>query len=284
MIVVGGTYEERVTVPAHDDIAGSGLRAAAALRSQPRVRLATALDAASDTAAKSAFATLSVDAAAVERDEPVGFRYFTPVSSPSIDGPSARYGSVLAADDDTALVFGMVETGIREIRARRVVLDPQRPRDLTVLNLHGITADELTVVANAREARALAPAAGSLSAAAEQILARSDAVAVVVKDSACGCLVVTANGRTVTRVGPYPTSSVWPLGSGDLFAAGYAAAWASSADPVEAARVASGSAAWWCGTKVNEVPAAILAGTPATRCYIRPQPSSFPLSSHRCST
>lgn len=263
MIVVGGTYEERVTVPAHDDIAGSGLRAAAALRSQTGVHLATALDAASAPAARSAFATLSIDAAVVERDEPVGFRYFTPVSSPSIDGPSARHSSVLAADDDVALVFGMVETGGREIRARRMVLDPQRPRDLAALNLHGITADELTVVANAREARALAPAADSLSAAAGQILANSGAAAVVVKDSACGCLVVTADGATVTRVGPYPTRSVWPLGSGDIFAAGYATAWANGADPVEAARVGSGSAAWWCGTRVNRVPAAILAGTPA---------------------
>ena len=75
MIVVGGTYEERVTVPARDDVAGSGLRAAAALRSRDGVRLATALDSATAPAAQSAFATLSIDAAIAERDEPVGFRY-----------------------------------------------------------------------------------------------------------------------------------------------------------------------------------------------------------------
>lgn len=262
MIVVGGTYEERVTIPAREDVAGSGLRAAAALRSQAAVRLATALDPLTATAAHSAFATLSIEAAVVERDEPVGFRYFTPVSSPSIDGPSASYGGVLTADDDVALIFGMVETGSREIRAGRAVLDPQRPRDLAALDLSDITADELTVVANAREARALAPAAASLAVAARQILGSSGATAVVVKDSARGCLVLTAAGTTVTKVGPYPTRSVWPVGSGDVFAAGYASAWGSGADPVEAARVASGSAAWWCGTRVHQVPAAILAGTP----------------------
>jgi hypothetical protein len=91
---------------------------------------------------------------------------------------------VLADDDNVALVFGMVETGRREIRARRAVVDPQRPRDLAALDLNGITADELTIVANAREARALAPAAASLGAAAGQILADTGAAAVVVKDSA----------------------------------------------------------------------------------------------------
>lgn len=262
MIVVGGTYDERVTVPAREDIGGSGLRAAAAVRAQTGVRLATALDPGTDPAARSAFATLSIDAAIVERDEPVGFRYFTPVSSPSIDGPSASYHGVLAADDDVALVFGMVETGIREVRARRAVLDPQRPRDLTVLDTHGITADELAIIANAREARALAPGAVSLGSAASQILASSGAAAVVVKDSARGSLVVLAGDTAVTRVGPHPTRSVWPLGSGDVFAAGYASAWANGADPVEAARVGSGSAAWWCGTRVSQVPAEILAGTP----------------------
>lgn len=265
MIVVGGTYEERVTVPARDDLAGSGLRAAAALRSRDGVRLATALDSATAPAAQSAFATLSIDAAIAERDEPVGFRYFTPVSSPSIDGPSASYRGVLADDDNVALVFGMVETGRREIRARRAVVDPQRPRDLAALDLSGITADELTIVANAREARALAPAAASLSAAARQILANAGAAAVVVKDSARGCLVLTAGAATATGVGPYPTRTVWPLGSGDVFAAGYASAWASGADPVEAARVASGSAAWWCATRLSEVPAEILAGTPVNQ-------------------
>lgn len=265
MIVVGGTYHERVTVPAREEVAGSGLRSTAALGSQPEVRLATALDANTAPVAHSAFATLSIAADVVERDEPVGFRYFTPVASPSIDGPSASYKSVLSADDEVALVFGMVETGSRHIRARRAVFDPQRPRDLAALDLRGITADEMTIVANARETRALAPGTASLDAAARQILSTSGAVAVVVKDSSRGCLVLTAGQTVVTKVGPYPTRSVWPLGSGDVFAAGYTSAWAEGADPVEAARVASGSAAWWCGTRVNQVPVSILAGTPVNQ-------------------
>lgn len=261
MIIVGGTYEEQVTVPAHEVVAGSGLRAAAALASQS-VRLATALDDVIRPVAESSFAALSIDAESVVRDQPVGFRYFSPVTAPTIDGPSAVFAPALEAEDDAVLVFGMVEAGARSIKARRAVLDPQRPRDLVALDQDGVVADQLTVVANARETRALASGTAGLADAAVQVLTRSGAEAVVVKDSARGCFVVTKEHVEPERIGPYPTRTVWPLGSGDVFAAGYAHAWSVGADPVEAARVASSSAAWWCGTRVSRIPPEILSGTP----------------------
>lgn len=261
MIIVGGTYEEQVTVPAYEEVAGSGLRAAAALRSQGRVHLATAIDEVMAPVAWSVFKTLSIDATIVERTEPVGFRYFSPVATPSINGPSASHAQTLAVDDDVALVFGMVETGSRDIRARQAVVDPQRPRDLTALDLDGIVADKLTIVANAREMRALTQTT-DLTDGVRRIMNSRSVVAVVVKDSARGCLVLSTSDGTPRKVGPYPTRSVWPLGSGDVFASGYAYAWSEGADPIEAARVASSSAAWWCGTRNSRVPAEILAGTP----------------------
>lgn len=264
MIIVGGTYDERVTVPAHADLAGSGLRAAAALSCDDQVRLTTAVDTATLPVAGSIFATLSLNATVIERNEPVGFRYFSPVASPSIDGPAATHGEPLTADDDSILVFGMVEHGPRDIRARKLVFDPQRPRDLAELDLSGIEADDLVVVANSRETRALAPGTPDLVSAARQVLGTSAAAAVVVKDSARGCFVAARGTSDITHVGPYPTRSVWPLGSGDVFAAGYAHAWTSGADLVEAARVASNSAAWWCGTRNTQIPSAILTGTPVT--------------------
>jgi len=99
------------------------------------------------------------------------------------------------------------------------------------------------------------------ASAARQVRAASGAVAVVVKDGARGCLVLTGDGDGIlTRVGAYPTRSVWPLGSGDVFAAAYAHAWDQGAEPVEAARIASSSAAWRCGTRATVVPSRILAG------------------------
>lgn len=262
MIVVGGTYEEHVVVPSHQIVAGSGLRAAAAISGAAPTRLCTALDDRSSTAAESSLATLGIDAIVVERDEPVAFRYFTPVSPPSIDGPAATYAPGITADDDTVLAFGMVETGHRDIRARRAIVDPQRPRDLRVFDLEGIHVDELAVVLNSREARALTGANVELDNAAQQILRNTKAEVVVVKDSGRGCRVLQRGWDATERVGPYPTRSVWPLGSGDVFAAGFTYAWGTGADAVEAARIASRCAAFWCGTRRSRLPAALLDGAP----------------------
>lgn len=260
MIVVGGTYEEHVVVPAHHLVGGSGLRAAAALCAATPVTLYTALDDHQRLAAESSFMTLGIDAVLVDRDEPVAFRYFTPVAPPSVDGPSATYENSITVENDSVLIFGMVETGHRDVRAARAVVDPQRPRDLRALNIDGIHADELAVVLNAGEARALTGRNVSLHDAAHQILALTGAEAVVIKDSGRGCLVLTRGQETSERVGPYPTRSVWPLGSGDVFAAGFAHAWTVGADPLEAARVASRCAAYWCGTRRSQLPAELLAG------------------------
>ncbi|GIJ63681.1 PfkB family carbohydrate kinase [Virgisporangium aurantiacum] len=262
MIVVGGTYQEEVTVPPHQELAGSGLRAAACLGPN-RARLVTAIDELTAPLAASVAAALGLTMVPVERDQSVGFRYFSPVTAPVIDGPSAAHTAALSADDETVLAFGMVETGPRSIRARQLVVDPQRPRDLTRLDLTGLNADAVAVVANARETRALAGGIADLGAAARHVRSASGAVAVVVKDSARGCMVLAGDGDgTLTRVGPYPTRTVWPLGSGDVFAAAYAHAWDKGAEPVEAARIASSSAAWWCGTRATVVPHQVLGGAP----------------------
>jgi hypothetical protein len=266
MIVVGGSYLETVKVTNQSDgegyegFAGSGLRAAAAL--DGAATLVTALDGSSTALAEVTAAGLGVTVRSVERDQPVVFRYFTPVSAPSIDGPAARHGDVLTAEDDTVLAFGMIESGPRRIVAEHLIFDPQRPRDLAGLDLAGMEHQRLTVVANARETRALAGGVQDLTLAARQILTDSGASTVVVKDSGRGCLVLSADtGQEPVRIGPSPTAKVWPLGSGDVFAAGFAHATSTGADPVEAARVASNSAAWWCGTRRSKIDPRILAGT-----------------------
>ena len=258
MIIVGGTYHEHVTMPEHDELAGSGLRAAACL-GPGRAQLVTAIDEPTAPVARSAATTVGVDANMIERDEPVGFHYFSPVTAPSIDGPAATHEASLIADGETVLMFGMVESGPRDIHARQLVVDPQRPRDLTKLDLTGVQADTITVVANAREIAALAGGADDLEAAAQHVMGATEAYAVIVKDSARGCLVLTNDGAS-NRVGPYPTRSVWPLGSGDVFAAAFAYAWDQGAEPMEAARVASNAAAWWCGTRATVIPPQVLTG------------------------
>jgi hypothetical protein len=261
LIVVGGTYAERVTVPDHqDDAAGSGMRAAAALRSAG-VELVTAVDRTTAAAASAAAAAFGMGRKVSTRDQPVGFRYFTPVSDPAIDGPGAQYSDDLVADDEAVLVFGMVEKGALSVRAEKLVIDPQRPRDLSGIDFTALNGDRVAIVANAREAAALAGHAQSTAEMAFTILEKSHTEIVVVKAAGRGCTVVTQGSAEAIRVGPHPTPTVWPLGSGDVFTAGFAHAWAHGADAVEAARVASSSAAWWCGTRQSALPTEILAGT-----------------------
>ena len=150
----------------------------------------------------------------------------------------------------------MVEGGERSVDCSRLVVDPQRPRDLSSLDLGRYHHDHLALVCNSNKIRALGGVADPVEAAfAAQAL--YDADVVVVKRGAVGATVVTDD---VTHIGPHPTMSVWPIGSGDVFAGAFAHCWGGGGDAVEAARAASAATAWWCGTKAMPVPAEILDG------------------------
>ncbi len=272
MIVIGGTYQEHVTVPIHDGLGGSGLRAAASLRAVEAPTLVTCLDPMTRQRAESDLATLSIQVAAVDRDESVSFEYFTPMSPPCVTGRSASHEQLLVADDETVLLFGMIETGPRQISSERLVFDPQGPCDPLLFERPTFSTNKLAVVANAREVAALAPGATDLSTAASLVVRTSGAAAVIVKDGAHGCLVATAGKESLEWVGPNPTRSVWPLGSGDIFSAAFAHAWASGAEPLESARVASNAAAYWCATRHAQVSEAILQGLSVSECLSSASP------------
>jgi hypothetical protein len=246
MIVVGGTYVERTDRPFREEIYGSGLRAAIALALlDPKLDFITGVDAESRVSAVHIAREYSVDAEWIERDEPVRFRYFTPLSAPVISGRLASLERPIVARGHAALVFGMIERPAREIEVDRLVFDPQQPGDILSLDVEGIKANRIAYVLNRAEAaaitRELVPEKAAIS-----ILEASHAEAVVVKCGAQGALVASRDG--VDRIGAYPTERVWPLGSGDVFAAGFAHAWAViGIDALAAARFGSKAAAYMCG-------------------------------------
>ncbi len=280
MIIVGGIYFETVVEPASREWAGSGLRAAAALALRAeRPILHAAIDGLDNDADEGLYGSsyeevqmvapaLGVAFEPVRRSEIVGFRYVTPISPPSINGPNSRLDERITIQGDTALIFGMVEANDRElaphVTAELVVLDPQRPRDAKPLDLAGIDSKRVVVVANVGEVRGLGRA-GDLRTAAARVLEEHPTVSgVVTKRGTAGWLVSTRSGpgQAVSHetAGAHPTRSVWPIGSGDVFSAGLAHALDQGADLVEAARVGSGAAAHWCSTRVHAVPRDILAG------------------------
>ncbi|HMJ34110.1 MAG TPA: PfkB family carbohydrate kinase [Baekduia sp.] len=250
MIVVGGTYSELCREPGPDGVTstlgGSGLRAAAALRGVcPEVTLHSAIDERTEEEALIVAETLGLDVRWRQRAEPVAFRYWTPLSAPTIDGPNAA-AERIEVDGDSALVFGMIEGG-PHAQADGLVFDPQQPRNLGALNLDGLSARRLAVVANAAETRAMT-GEKDLHVAARALRERSGADVIVTKRAARGALVTTADAQEM--VGPWPTRRVWPIGSGDVFAAGFAWAWLEGgADPIEAARAGSFAASRWCSDR-----------------------------------
>ena len=123
MIVVGGTYIEICDIPPARFLAGSGLRGAGAVAAVGDVTLCTAMDEGLREEAEVIAAGLGVGLQPSTRDQLVGFRYFTPMSPPTIDGPHSRFETPLQADDQTVVSFGMIESGTRQIRAKSCVVD-----------------------------------------------------------------------------------------------------------------------------------------------------------------
>jgi pfkB family carbohydrate kinase/nucleoside 2-deoxyribosyltransferase-like protein len=277
VIVLGGIYRERCLFPAADDIVGSGLRGAALLRSVcPNIRLVGAVDATTKAAADAVIGGLELDAELVERNEPVEFSYFTPLSTPALNG-GRSHAAAITVEDDAAMVFRMVERAELRVRAERVVLDPQQPRDLEPIDLDWIERDALAIVANRSETATLGDATPDrplegeqLVQAARRILDRYRAEVVVVKRGAQGAVVVTTGDAV--DVGPFPTMHVYPIGSGDAFASAFAWAWAvDRRDPVEAARTASRVAAEWCAHARLTIPTETFA-VPETTGELSPRP------------
>lgn len=247
MKIAGGTYREicREYKPYGSQrvLAGSGLRAAAVLRQVANdLEFISPIDAESREDAEVMASTFGLDIEWKERDKAVAFEYHTPLSSPVITGPDSKAES-FEVSGDVALVFGMLECQ-PTVDVKTLVFDPQKPRGLTGLNLDGIDAERLAIVANAAETRAMS-GTSDLEEGAKIIFDAAGADVVITKRAARGALVTTSDGQEM--VGPWPTERVWPIGSGDVFAAGFAWAWGErEASPVEAARVGSFAASRWC--------------------------------------
>lgn len=258
MIVAGGTYLERCSEPGPEGpksrLAGSGLRAAAALSQlDPDLRFVSAIDQVLAEEAEVTVAGLGIETAWSEREQPVSFNYWTPLSPPTIDGASAT--AEIEVHGEAALVFGMLE-GRSRAKAKALVFDPQQPRDLGPLDLDGLEAERLAIVANAGETRALG-GVDDVAEGARRLLEGSGAEVVITKRAARGLLVTTAESQV--SVGPVPTERVWPIGSGDVFGAAFAWAWAEQGhDPIDAARAGSRAAAAWCGHQIKVLSAADL--------------------------
>ena len=248
--VVGGVYRERCRLPVtSDETWGSGGRAAGVIAGLGlKTTLHTAVDVKTAGLLASLAHTFKFDTATTTIDTTRQFHYDHALSAPVIWPPIGQGSSVrLEVSATNALVFGMIEAAV-DVIAERVVYDPQNPVSPQPFTRPPGTLAQLAYVLNSSEARKLAGAEDPVEAG-QAIISRYRADVVVIKRGPWGALVCEDDRHEL--VPAYETQSIWPIGSGDVFAAVFAARWASEGlSAVEAASQASRAAALYVNDQV----------------------------------
>ncbi len=250
LTVVGGIYLERCTFPADEIIFGSGGRAAATLKSlDPAVSLVSFVGAdakhAIDHEAENSW---DVPLTQYPVAETVSFEYYHGLSKPTIRPMELpdQSADTIAVTADAILQFGMLE-GDAKVAGDSVVYDPQNPQSPRPFSANGSAAKHLAYVLNGQEARLLS-GQSTTDAAAKRIMELDGAEVVVVKSGASGSKLYVGDKKTI--IPAFETDRVWPIGSGDVFAAVFAHYWTTARDRAEqAATYASRAAALYCSTR-----------------------------------
>lgn len=260
--ITGGVYVEHCIEPAWEQLFGSGGRAAAALGELSRsVCLYTYIADEDRPGLESLSATFGFTTRISAVPETVSFSYYHGLSEPRIRPPLhlIKRANPLAIDAQNVLRFGFIE-GDAVVHGQQVVYDPQNAYDPRPFGENGSTAQRLAIVANVSECLSLTKTQSSVQDVGElarAVLTHEEAEVVVVKRGAFGVMVVTSSESKV--IPAFRTDRVWPIGSGDVFAAIFAHFWtAENLAPFEAARLASLSTAYYCQTTSLPISADVL--------------------------
>ena len=247
LTVVGGFYRERCRFPASDEFWGSGGRGAAAIAKLPLpVRFITAAAKDAATILASIAQAVGFEYSVTPTAQTLVFRYDHGLSTPIIWPPLNEVQPVpLSAQGECVLQFGMLDAEV-EVEARTVIYDPQEP--FSPKHFCSATRpSRLAYVLNRTEAKRLGMN-DDVEAAIRKISQDSRADVVIVKQGPRGALVFA--GGQFAAVPAYESKSVWPIGSGDVFASVFAALWgAQGMSAAEAADSASRATAEYVGNR-----------------------------------
>lgn len=252
--IVGGVYREHCDWPNWNQVYGSGGRAASAIPAF--VDEITLYTYANDKTKKIFTPVAEMDNIRLEltkTEHMIRFDYIHTLSVPFITpAPAIICASPpIEVKAQAVLRFGMLE-GSGKVIAGRCVYDPQSAFSPERFEKNGSQAETLAIVGNRKEIVALAGGGNDPLEAARSLLNSSSSV-VVVKEGVGGAKVVEKTG--ITSVPAFQSRSTFTIGSGDVFAAIFAAEWASkNSDAVEAARIASRAVAEFVETMALPIP------------------------------
>jgi hypothetical protein len=250
MIIVGGCYRELCESPLWNCVLGSGGRAAVVLAGlAPNVRLVTYRP----EFLRQDLYPIEVQRVSVTAQPSateVVFSYLHPLSQPAIVPRFITKEDPLLVDGELVLRFGMIE-GDAIVTAKRAVYDPQNERP-AAFTANGSKAEQLAIVLNELELRQLGKSE-DIHVAANHILKSDNAAVVVAKCGVKGAWVFTLNG-TPQWISAYRSSSIFKIGTGDVFSAVFAYHWMGrEVASVEAATLASQSVAAYAASRILPV-------------------------------
>lgn len=254
--IVGGTYFESCIIPKWYEIYGSGIRAAASLSlcCKEKIRLTSYVSKDEQPSVQAIASSFGFNLVCGTTETTVAFTYFHGFSIPIIKPHPIAIpkNKQLLVEGPVILRFGFIE-GNALVRGEKIVYDPQSPLSPRSFAENGSDAKELAIIANRREAKLLTGCKGSDEELAVSLRKMEKADIAVVKLGPQGCILVDKNG--LVKVPAYETNFVWPIGSGDVFAAFFCHGWTElGLTPAEACLIASKATAYYCNNQVLPIP------------------------------
>lgn len=248
--VLGGVYHEYCFSPVWNDIYGSGLRAAMAIRSKK-----------GDTEFLTIYSDNHPHTKLIEyysksfgfgvrrianEDEPIYFDYMNPIEAPVCSFTSKSTNSVPHIRAKLLLKFGMMECAV-QTNSDKVVYDPQNPDHPVLFHQDGSHANQVVYVLNQGEAQKIT-GKKDLEDCSEHLLMQPNVVCCIIKCGFYGAYVSTTTAKKWVPV--YQSDNIWLIGSGDIFSAIFAYHWLSGeTDFFRIANIASYSTAQYSNNK-----------------------------------
>lgn len=219
MYIVGGTYRELCEHPEWNSLYGSGARAAYIVQSlSPNSHFYTYLS------EQESLNGLNIPIHSFERNSPIVFSYFHPLSNPIIQPRRNEIvqQETIELECDTVLRFGLLEGDVR-VKAKRAVYDPQTWIHPAQFFDNGSVCEELAMVLNEIEIKSIT-FLEDIDEAASKLLEHPFISVVVVKRGVFGATVY-AVGIEPRHVPVYFSEFVFKIGTGDIFSAVFAYYW-----------------------------------------------------------
>ncbi|HAF32594.1 MULTISPECIES: PfkB family carbohydrate kinase [Sphingobacterium] len=249
--IIGGTYYEECLDPLDRKLAGSGLRAACALANKGiEIDFLSFISQKDKELAETICNSFGINGQFIISEETITFSYKHPLSLPT------PYGIIENREfsdkrEENLLFYGLKEANIKT-ESNYVVYDPQNGINFRDT---GSKANHLALILNKKESQLISKLTDEtdLELIGKSIIASENAEVVVIKNGSHGALVIEPN--SINYVPIFKTTTIWPIGSGDIFSAAFALKWMIERLPAkDAALYASKSTADYCETRVLPIP------------------------------